>query len=284
MSNATDGMMATKRPDEPERVDTSPKRLWPIGLAVAVLCVVGLWIALDSEDPEMPSVSESIAQAVQQTPAAPVIPVVEEDIVEEASAAVADPITPENAEDRLQSLLAGHPGLERPAVRLFSDGNLFARLIAVIDALSQGEVPYKLLPLPAPMATFPVDQAGATTQVSSAGFARYNALVVWVTSWDPQYIARLFHAFRPALEQGYSVLGYAPEQLDDAVLGALDNITEAGDAVPGALLVKKESVWRYADAELERRSALEKQMMRMGPENSERLRTYADDLKRALLQ
>lgn len=284
MTKATEGMMATKRSGEDALTVTTRPQRWPVALIIVLLIGGGLWFSWSEDDATPSLAAEPVVDSTPAVQPPPVIPVVSETLPNTTPTAIAEPITSDNAQDRLQALLSGHPGLDQPAVGVFAEENMFARLIAIIDALSRGAVPYKLLPLTTPMMPFPVVQSNTTAQLDTAGFARYDELVNWVVSWEPEYVARLFHAFRPALEQGYAVLGYAPEQLDDAVLGALDNIAGARDATPGALLVKKESVWRYADADLERRSGLEKQMMRMGPTNSARLRIYAGDLKRALRQ
>ena len=50
-----------------------------------------------------------------------------------------------------------------------------------------------------------------------------------------------------------------------------------------AELVRKEANWIFADAELENLSALQKQLLRMGPENAEILQRKARELRAALL-
>lgn len=49
-------------------------------------------------------------------------------------------------------------------------------------------------------------------------------------------------------------------------------------------VVKHEAIYRFADDELEQRPALQKQLLRMGPQNFERVRKQAQALLAALLE
>jgi len=133
----------------------------------------------------------------------------------------------------------------------------------------QGEVPYQLLPIARPKEAFPIADDGTQVVVSAEGFARYDALAQWLMSLDVEALAAALTRFTPLFREAWSYYGEEAEAFDFAVVSALDMIASTPDVdLAGARLVRKEAVWLYEDPDIEGLSAIQKQVLRMGPDNA----------------
>jgi len=71
--------------------------------------------------------------------------------------------------------------------------------------------------------------------------------------------------------------------MDNAVVRALDYVLATPELAEPAALKQKEAVYEYADPRLEQLAPLQKQILRMGPENSAVLKQQARKLRNGLL-
>ena len=115
------------------------------------------------------------------------------------------------------------------------------RCIAFIDGLSRGELVAKLLPFPRPSTAFMASNQGNQLSMGEESFLRHQQFVENITAIDTTRAARFFHWTRPLLEIAYGELGYPPENLDGALLTAID-ILLATPAIEAPLALKHESV------------------------------------------
>jgi hypothetical protein len=116
-----------------------------------------------------------------------------------------------------------------------------------------------------------------------AGFARYDGLTNTLSSLDVNTTITLFREYQSTIEQAWQALGYTDNSVEPALLEALELIMLTPDIQVDARLLKDEANWIYEDESLEKLPALQKQIMRMGPENAERLKALARDLRGGLL-
>jgi len=161
--------------------------------------------------------------------------------------------------------------------------NLIERLVAIIDNLRQGFVPYKLLPVGRPEASFSFIDDGLGVTINPKSFDRYDALAQLISDIDTDALVSAYTAFEVAANEAWDTLGYEAPKLESAVLVALEAIMLAPETDLDARLYKVEANWVYEDPALEALSPLEKQLMRMGPTNSERVKEKAREIRGALL-
>jgi len=164
-----------------------------------------------------------------------------------------------------------------------SKPNAIERSVAITDILRQGEVPYKLLPVARPKQKFPFADNGLAVTMDPAGFARYDGLTNTLSKLDVNTTITLFREYQSTIEQAWQALGYADKSVEPALLEVLELIMLTPDIQLDARLLKDEANWVYEDESLEKLPALQKQIMRMGPENAERLKALARDLRGGLL-
>ena len=158
------------------------------------------------------------------------------------------------------------------------------RSVAIVDALRRGEVPYKLLPVGRPSKSFSVSDDGLRVTMDPSGFSRYDGFAQWVNGIDVMAIVKLLDDYEQIATQALSRMGVGDFDIRSAVLAATTEILATPIAPQSPELMKREANWVYMDPELEALSSLQKQVLRMGPENSEIVQAKARELRGAVLE
>jgi hypothetical protein len=213
-------------------------------------------------------------------------PIVEEVVVIEEDTSPELPpeptVTEETADayarDMVESINGGK------ALAQFVAGDyIVERAVAVVDALRRGEVPYKILPVGRPSKPFPISDDGLRVTMDPSGFSRYDGFAQWVHGIDMLAIVELLNDYEQIATEALSRMGVVDFDIRSAVLAATTEILATPIAPQSAELMKREANWVYMDSELEALSSLQKQVLRMGPENSELIQAKARELRGAVL-
>lgn len=160
---------------------------------------------------------------------------------------------------------------------------LLQRSVAFLDGLARGALLDKLMPFDRPRQAFIADKQGRTLSMGTTNFNRYDAFTQGIVAIDSQQAATFFHWTRPLLETAYSELGYSGEDLDKALIAAIDSLL-ATPTINGPIALKRESVlYQYADPALEALPGAQKQLLRTGGENTRLLKSWLRELRSTLL-
>jgi len=157
------------------------------------------------------------------------------------------------------------------------------RAVAIIDALRRGEVPYKLLPVGKPSTTFPISDNGLRVTLDTAGFSRYDGFAQWVGGLNTPALVSLLNDYEMIATQALTRMGVTDFDIRSALLAATTQILSTPQVSVDAELMRREANWVYMDPELEALSSLQKQILRMGPENADIVQQKARDIRGALL-
>ena len=157
------------------------------------------------------------------------------------------------------------------------------RAVAIIDALRRGEVPYKLLPVGKPSTTFPISDNGLRVTLDAGGFSRYDGFAQWVGRLNTPALVSLLNDYEMIATQALTRMGVSDFDIRSAVLAATTQILSTPQVAVDAELMRREANWVYMDPELEALSSLQKQVLRMGPENADIVQQKARDIRGALL-
>ena len=156
--------------------------------------------------------------------------------------------------------------------------------MAIVDALRRGEVPYKLLPVGRPSKPFPISDDGLRVIMDPSGFSRYDGFAQWVNGIDVLAIVDLLKDYEQIATEALFRMGVDDFDIRSSVLAATTEILATPMAPQSPELMKREANWVYIDPELEALSSLQKQVLRMGPENSEIIQAKARELRGAVLE
>lgn len=165
--------------------------------------------------------------------------------------------------------------------------DLVRRTAVVLENATRGEIPRRQLAFLAPDGPYPVrvvEEAGRERPrffVDPAGHARYDRYLDMLESLPPEQLANLLTDVTPLLTEALAELGnQAPVQ--GSLLEAIDQMLAVPVIRDEIELVQPKVLFEYADPELEGLSGLQKQVLRMGPDNVERLQRYLQVLRGSL--
>jgi len=266
----------------------------PIILAILFAGILAtlafILITGDYGESEVPEQTAEIAPVdIEMVPA----PEPEPDPIEEEVAEVAEEVLPElppeatvteetadaYAREIIESVNGGK------ALAQFVAGDyIVERAVAIIDALRRGEVPYKLLPVGRPSKPFLISDDGLRVTMDPSSFNRYDVFAQWVNGIDVLAIVELLNEYEQIATEALSRMGVGDFDIRSAVLAATTEILATPIAPESAELMKREANWVYMDPELEALSSLQKQVLRMGPKNSEIIQAKARELRGAVLE
>jgi hypothetical protein len=160
---------------------------------------------------------------------------------------------------------------------------LVSRFVASVDNVTDGFTPRAHLPFLAPARSFEVvERPDGSFVTAPASFARYDAIGAALASVDAEAGARLYRRDAPLLEAAFRELGYGGIAFDERAAAAVRLLLETPVPNGEETLVQPAVYWRYEDETLEGLTQAQKQLLRMGPRNVERvqakLRELADRL------
>lgn len=274
-----------QRPQHPR-----PSSRLPILIGALVLVAVGLWFFTQKN--EAPSLPTEITPPIEPAPMAPPLPEIVQrapDIPDAKPKPVDEPLRTEielpsldQSDDYVRSVLTPISDSEDYALWL-QEQNLLPKVAAVIDSLARGNIFRKVLPFKAPEGKFSVVRKDDRMWLSQDNYSRYNGFVDSFTALPPDLVAEAFHQLRPLLEEAFKELGNPPEQMDNTLITAIDLII-ATPVISTPIALKRETVaYQFADPALESLSPLQKQLIRMGPDNQRKLQQYLRQIREALM-
>ena len=245
-------------------------------IAGGVVLLTGIWPPKEEPAP-------AVTAPPPEPPPAPVVTEIEEPAPEPP------PLPPEPVEEPLPRLeesddavrdAVGDIPLGTAGQQYLIPGNIIERSASLIYLMAQGDVPYKLLPVSRPKAAFPISDDGTQVVTDPAGFKRYDALTQWVQSLDLESLLSSLEWFTPLFREAWSYYGEDPAAFDMAVVMTLDLVIATPEIeLSEARLIRKEAVWIFEDPAIEGLAPIQKQVLRMGPENAEVVKAKAAEAR-----
>ena len=165
-----------------------------------------------------------------------------------------------------------------------SSDDLVRRSASYVDGLARGLTLHKVLPLTAPEGSFSTHTEVEIIWLNAGNYERYDNSVAVIASLNMQSVAQMFHFTRPLLETAFAEMGYQPRQMDGIILQALDNILGTPIIVEPIQLKRESVAYKFTDPNLEGLLPLQKQLLRAGPANTQRIQEQALALQEALLR
>ena len=161
--------------------------------------------------------------------------------------------------------------------------SLIARYAALIASVSRGELPRRQLGFLLPKGQFKVLRDGEKTFASPENYRRFDGFVDLIEQIPVGQLARLLREIDPLVRISLRQLGLS-ESPESILLGAFDRVLAAPRAPSRIELVQSTVLFEFADSTLELLPEFEKQLIRMGPRNLERLQNYIRKLKSIYLK
>ena len=157
--------------------------------------------------------------------------------------------------------------------------DLIRRFAAVIDNAQRGDYPRRQVAFLTPAVKYPVQQSGDQILVDAEGYHRFDGIVDIAVGVDPQHAATLLRTLSPLLVEALRELGTQDPDPVAAMRAGIDRALATPEIDGDVALVQPRVYYEYADPRLEQLDPLQKQLLRMGPTNVARIKTYLAQLK-----
>ncbi|WP_226858459.1 DUF3014 domain-containing protein [Diaphorobacter aerolatus] len=129
-----------------------------------------------------------------------------------------------------------------------------------------------------------VVQTNDGMQIAPENAARYDGVVGFVTAIDPAKAASVYKHVYPVLQHSYEELGYPGKQFNNRLVAVIDHLLTTPEP-QGPLAIKLVQVqgevpsqqpwlrYEFADPRLQSLSSGQKILLRMGPQNTQRIKS-----------
>lgn len=153
------------------------------------------------------------------------------------------------------------------------------RLLAVsVDGMVHDDIPRRQLSFLIPEVGFRVVMSDGRLYADPANAERFDVYLDRLEAIDPATLASLLESLRPLIDQAVAELG-GEMTGGEAIRTAIDRVLEIPIRREALELVQPKVFYEYADEDLEVLPPLEKQLLRLGPTNLERLQSYLVELR-----
>ena len=205
----------------------------------------------------------------------------------EATVQAVDPQLPET----LPSVQESDQSIQDALNRLFSGSttitllfieNFIQRFVATIDNLPEQRLPRAHLPIKAPGGKFLVAGTTEAPQTSSRNHKRYSTYLNLLESTDHDLAVKIYAHFYPLFQTSYEQLGYQNAYFNDRLVYVIDHLLETPNPPDPIQLAQPAVLFTYADPNLEKLSAGQKTLLRIGQKQRIRVFTILDIYRQKL--
>lgn len=143
------------------------------------------------------------------------------------------------------------------------------KIILIINDFSQGQRIHKHMRWLSLDKPFIAEEDTQGLYLPSKNYQRYNALAEAIDSVNAHDILALYQKVRPLCQEVFAQFGYPDNyRLEDLIKKAGSEILSAPVVETRIALVKPSVLYQFADKDMEALSPVQKQMLRMGPQNT----------------
>ena len=252
-----------------------------IGVAAAVVVVAaGTWYWLQSRQASPPSVAVT---AQQPPPAAQPEPAIENPLPEGQGAAAGWGPLPALADSdaAISEALGGLVGPAAVKDYLLPE-SIIRHIVVTVDNLPRPKAAVQKRPTSSVSGSFMAQGDELHATLDPQNFTRYQPWVAVVDKLDMRQLTALYVHFYPLFQQAYQDLGYPNGYFNDRLVQVIDNLLATPQPPAPMALARPNVMYTFADPGLESRSAGQKLLLRMGPDNAAVIKTKLKELRAAI--
>lgn len=161
--------------------------------------------------------------------------------------------------------------------------DLIRKFVGFTNGVSEGRVVRNPVEILAPRGQFLVSQLDEEIYaIDPKSYDRYDLFVNIFESLDSEGAAELYVLVLPLLDQAYSELGLPNGSMNKTLFAAIGRLLEVPVLAGEVRLTRPVVMYEFEDEALERLSPAQKQVIRMGPINTQRLQRKLSEISRAL--
>jgi hypothetical protein len=272
-----------RAPPHVDALEVSSRRAvrWVIALLLAAALAAGAYLYWFHFRSAAPSTEPppAAAQAPAPAPAEPAIKHPIEEARPDAPAAAGAAPALEESDQAVTDALAELVGRDTLA-RFASLSGFVRRVVATIDNLPRNRAPQRVWPLLPTPGRFAVTGGKEAVYLSAENYGRYEPALRVMESIDTGELVALYVRLYPLFQQAYKDLGYPDKYFNDRLVAVIDHLLATPEGAGPIRLAQPHVLYEFADPALEARSAGQKILIRIGPENGARVKAKLREIRR----
>lgn len=167
---------------------------------------------------------------------------------------------------------------------LLNESDMVRQFVVFVDNLAQGELARKTSPMKAPTQKFSVSDITNKTYLDPDSYHRYDVYADFVSGLNDEQLLATYKQMLPLLDQAFSELGYPNVSFNQRLHQAL-KVLLATPIVEEPIELYSISVnYKFVDPKLEALPNAQKLLIRMGPDNTRKLKKVLRHLQTLLPQ
>lgn len=221
----------------------------------------------------MPAADPVIADPAPAQPAPELVTIpIAPEVVPEPEVAT-EPLPSLNTSDSF--VISRLASMERGAslLRVLAPEDLIRKFVVFVSNVAEGELPLLEYPLRRLESDFVVTEIDTNLfEMANATHRRFDPLIDILVALDPQQGVSVYRALRPLFQEAYAEIGYQGS-FDAVLVQAIDQILNAPAENGPFQLIKPSVMYLYAESRIEDMTPVQKQLLRLGPENTAKLKS-----------
>lgn len=170
-----------------------------------------------------------------------------------------------------ESISALQNGIE--LVSYLASDQIVRKFVVFVENISRGEFPQTGLPYRSMQTDMTVRNIDENLFVmDESAYGRFDQIVSTFIDVDTDAALTLYRMLSPLFQQAYAEIGFRNVSFDDTLRLAINNVLKANEIDGPFQLVKPSVMYLYADTAIENLQAVHKQLIRIGPQNTEKLK------------
>lgn len=236
-------------------------------LAVAALVIIAAFLFFPRTVDKVEPLVETPPAPVQPAPAPPQEPAIKFPVPETPAPTPEKPLPSLDQSDQaVRYDLAGVIGADAVSKYVAAD-EIIRRIVSTVDNLPREKLALRLWPILPTAGKFAVLEQDGKILLNPENYSRYMPLVSVVAAVDVRQAASFYQQFYPLFQQAYRDLGYPSGYFNDRLVEVIDHLLATPELTGPIELVRPAVYYKYADPNLEKLSAGQKVVLRVGPEN-----------------
>lgn len=159
--------------------------------------------------------------------------------------------------------------------------NLIRNVVVVVENASDETIPMDMSPIKVAPGKLVVKPSGKNFELQKENFKRYARYMDLANAADLKKIVSYYRHMYPLFQSAYKDLG-RDEYFNDKLIEMLDMILATPEQKKPIQLFYTSSQYQFVDSTLESLPAIQKILLRMGPDNSKILKSRIKELRKLL--
>lgn len=180
----------------------------------------------------------------------------------------------------LVSTLSQHPMV----AKMLATPSLIRGATLATVQIGDGKTPAVPFAVIRPTTHVAIVGTGPSGKLDASSYARWNSDTDALISIRPRELAQLYVNVKSLFDQAYRDLGHPNPDFDEAIVKAIDTLSETPQVDQEPVLIRRQPAgfYEHEDQSLKALLPVQKQFLLMGPENRRRILDWLKDLAKNL--